>query len=163
MLTMLFRISKNIFLETNRLIYKLFSSILKTSLVLLVFSSCTFHMRTRKEAKTYFNLLKNSNKDYHSKLIEENNLLKFELKESSNKLVNTYIFKFDEKGKQLSYYFNSSCYDCFSKSVNSELNEKRYRWQKQNDSTYLSKKRLNRILLIDSSIKTFEIKKYISN
>lgn len=154
--------SKNILRKALTVSNHSLLALLKVLIVGFIFTSCTFHMRTKHEAKTYFKLLKKSNKNYLTKQTEENNLLKFELKDSSNNMNNKYIFSFDDKGKQFSYFFKSSCYDCFSQSVKGELNEKRYRWKKQNDSTYVSKKRLNRILMIHSLDKSYEVKKYTS-
>lgn len=123
----------------------------------LVFISCSYHFYDKNQ------VLKRVAKDKHIKyehviIVDSGRILKVLVRDSNYQHLDE-IYQFDEKGKQLGYSLVASCDSCFEKYLSHRLAIKEFKWNKLNDSVYLSRRSLNRKLTIHRSEYSYDISK----
>jgi hypothetical protein len=124
---------------------------------LSVFASC-YHMYTKKEVIKH--VKKNNQKKNVNIIIEDDNSVLKVLVRDSNYQKLDEIYHFNDEDKQLKYTLIASCDSCFQKFLLKEISTDGYKWKKLNDSTYLSKYSLKRILNIHKSTYSYDVVKH---
>ena len=125
------------------------------TLSLTVFTACSYHIYTKKEVVKVAK--KNADrKDMRIVVEDSGSILKVLVRDSNYRKLDE-IYQFDENGKQLKFTLIASCDSCFKKNLLALVTSHDYKWQKLNDSTYLSRYSLKRILDVHKSAYTYEI------
>lgn len=70
------------------------------------------------------------------------------------------IYQYNDKGEQVKYSLIAYCDSCFQKYLSKSLKEDFYKWERVNDSIYLSKYRFKSVLSIHKSIYSYDIVKH---
>ena len=122
------------------------------------FFSCSFHQYTKGEALKVAK--KRALKKDGGIVIEDDNKILKVLTRDSNYQKLDEIYQFDDNGKQVKYTLIASCDSCFQKYLLKITTYEAYKWKKLNDSTYLSKYNLKRVLNIHRSTYSYDVVKY---
>jgi hypothetical protein len=119
--------------------------------------SCNVEMYNKEQVKRA--AVKNQKKQ--ETIIQENgNILILTSKGSSDSLMVVEQFEFDENNAQIKCTVKASCKSCFQKVLREIINDPAYLWRKVNDSTYISRQKLKRMLTIYKASYSFEISKH---
>lgn len=117
--------------------------------------SCSYHIYTKEEAIKVAK--KRDYKKDGSIVIEEDNKILKVFSRDSNYQKMDEIYHFDDNGKQIKYTLIASCNLCFQKYLLKIMTTEAYKWKRVNDSTYLSKYSLKRVLNIHKSTYSYDV------
>ena len=114
--------------------------------------------------KEFIKAAKHDAKKKHQKIIieDDDRTVKLFIRDSSYQKLDE-VVQFDDRNAQTNYTLIANCDSCFQKNLSEVLHYKGFKWQQLNDSTYLSRYYLKRVLYIHPSQSSFEIIKSISN
>jgi hypothetical protein len=138
------------------------STIKKTSLVFLsalCFFSCNvIHIYTKKEAIKNAKYVEKKTKQ-HIEIQDNDRFLKLSSVDSNSQKLDVLI-EFDNYDRQVHFTVKTNCDSCTDKLLKNELKSKIFIWERLNDSTYISRPFLKRMLLIHPSQFSYEIVKH---
>lgn len=125
-------------------------------LSIVIFTSCSASHFYNKEEAIKFAKKRDLNNDGSIVIQEDKNILKVLTRKSNYQNVDE-IYQFDEDGKQLKYSLIASCDSCYQKYFSKIFNNGGYQWKKINDSTYISKYRIKRLLNVHQATFSYDI------
>ena len=123
---------------------------------IVILASCSASHFYDKEEAIKFAKKRDLNKDGSIIIQEDKNILKVLTRDGNYQNVDE-IYQFDEDGKQLRYSLIASCDSCYQKYFSKTFNNSAYQWRKINDSTYISKYKIKRVLNVHKSTFSYDI------
>ena len=125
-------------------------------LSIVILASCSAGHFYNKEEAIKFAKKRDLNNDWSIIIQEDKNILKVFTRDGNYQNVDE-IYQFGEDGKQLKYSLIASCDSCYQKYFSKTFNNSGYQWKKINDSTYISKYKIKRILNVHKSTFSYDI------
>ena len=132
----------------SRFLFALFS--------IVILASCSASHFYNKEEAIKFAKKRDLNNDGSIVIQEDKNILKILTRKSNYQNVDE-IYQFDEDGKQLKYSLIASCDSCYQKYFSKIFYNGGYQWKKINDSTYISKYGIKRLLNVHQGTFSYDI------
>lgn len=135
---------------------------MKTKLIAVCYCifacSACYHFNNKTET---INFTKKRQEKTHVNLVieDEGKILRILVRDTNFQHLDE-VYQFSDEGEQLKYSNIAACDSCFQKYLANTLKSKSYQWKQLNDSTYLSKYSLKRVLNIHNSNFSYDIVKH---